>query len=124
MLGVLAQAKAVRRQVTSLARLNLELARAEEKKKATALGIAGGMAGGGGVLVFYGIGFLLAAAAAGLAEVLPLWASLIIVTGAILLVAVILGLFARRFARQASPPLPSLAIEEAERTLKTLRGNA
>ena len=74
-----------------------------------------------GVLVFYAIGFLLAAAAAGLSETLSRWLSLLIVAGAVLLVAVVLVLLARRFARAASPPLPSQAIDEARRTADTLK---
>ena len=106
-----------------LATLNLELAKLEGKQKATALGLAGGLAAGAVVLVFYAIGFAFAAAAAGLAEALSLWLSLLIVAGVILVVAVILGFVAMRSARKASPPQPSQAVEEAEWTLKTLRGN-
>ena len=43
----------------------------------------------------------------GLSEALPLWASLLIVTGIILALAAVAGLLARRFARKASPPKPS-----------------
>ena len=77
MLGVFAQMNAVRRRAQSLAKLNLELAQVELKQKATALGIAGGLAAGAAAVVFYAIGFGFAAAAAGLAEALPLWLSLL-----------------------------------------------
>ena len=122
-LGVFSRVNAMRRQLRSLTALNLELAKLEGKQKATALGLAGGLAVGAAALVFYAIGFAFAAAAAGLAEALPLWLSLLIVAGVILLVAGILGFLAMRFARKASPPQPSQAIQEAEWTLKTLRGN-
>jgi hypothetical protein len=121
--GVFSRVKAVKRQLRSLAAMNLELAKLEEKQKATALGIAGGLAAGAAALAVYGIGFSFAAAAAGLAEALPLWLSLLIVAAVILLVAGILGFLAMRFAQKASPPQPSQAIREAELTLKTLRGN-
>jgi hypothetical protein len=113
----------MRRQLRLLTALNLELAKLEGKQKATALGLAGGLAVGAAALVVYAIGFAFAAAAAGLAEALPLWLSLLIVAGVILLVAGILGFLAMRFARKASSPQPSQAIQEAEWTLKTLRGN-
>jgi Putative Actinobacterial Holin-X, holin superfamily III len=122
-LGVFSQVKAVGRQLRLLTALNLELAKLEGKKKATALGLAGGLALVAVALVLYAIGFAFAAAAAGLAEALPLWLSLLIVAGAIFLVAGILGFLAMRFARKASPPQPSQAIKEAEWTLRTLRGN-
>jgi hypothetical protein len=122
-LGVFSQVKAMGRQLRLLTALNLELAKLEGKKKATALGLAGGLALVAAALVLYAIGFAFAAAAAGLAEALPLWLSLLIVAGAIFLVAGILGFLAMHFARKASPPRPSQAIKEAEWTLRTLRGN-
>jgi hypothetical protein len=56
------------------------------------------------VLVVYAIGFAFASAAAGISEALPLWLSLLIVSGLILLLAAIAGLLAVRFAQKASPP--------------------
>jgi hypothetical protein len=53
-------------------------------------------------------------------ESLSLWLSLLIVTGVLLIGAAVLGLLAKRSAGKLSNPLPSAAIEEAERTLKTL----
>jgi Flp pilus assembly protein TadB len=82
--------------------------------------MAAGFAIGAAALVFYAVGFLFAAAAAGIDEALPLWLSLLIVAGVLVLIAAILALLARRSAKKLSPPLPSAAIEEAERTLKTL----
>jgi protein-S-isoprenylcysteine O-methyltransferase Ste14 len=120
MLGVKAQTRAVQRRTKSIARLNLELAKLEAKQKATALGIAGGMALVAVVLFFYAIGFSFAALAAGLAESLPVWASLLIVAGLIILTAATLALLARRFAKKASPPKPEQAIEEAKRTVEML----
>jgi hypothetical protein len=120
MLGVKAQARAVRRRTRAIAQLNLELAKLEAKQKGTALGIAGGLAVVAVVLVLYAIGFSFAALAAGLSESLPLWGSLLIVAGLIVLTAAILALLARRFARKAMPPKPEQAIEEADRTIKML----
>jgi hypothetical protein len=120
MLGVKAQARAVNRRMKSIAQLNLELAKLEAKQKATAFGIAGGLAAVAAVLVLYAIGFSFAALAAGLAESLPLWASLLIVAGLIVLTAAILAFLAKRFARKAMPPKPEQAIEEAQRTKEVL----
>ena len=124
MLGVKAQARAVNRRMRSIARLNLELAKLEAKQKATAFGIASGLALTAVVLVFYAIGFSFAALAAGLAESLPVWASLLIVVGLILVSAAILTLLARRFAGNAMPPKPEQAIEEAQRTVEMLDSHA
>lgn len=123
MFGFLSQTKAVKRRVQTLVQLNLELAKLEAKKKATALGVAGGMALVAAVLVVYGIGFAFATAAAGLSEAFPLWLSLLIVTAIILLAAAILVWLAVRFARKAAPAKPEVAIEEAERTIGTLQSH-
>ena len=113
MFGFAARTKAVTRRFQSLAQLNIELAKAEGKQKATALGMAGALGALAAVLAIYGIGFAFATAAAGLSEALPLWLSLLIVTVVILVLAAIAGLLARRSARKASPPKPSQAIEES-----------
>jgi hypothetical protein len=120
MLGLKAQTRAVNRRMKAIAGLNLELAKLEAKQKATALGIAGGLALVAVVLVLYAIGFSFAAAAAGLSETLPVWASLLIVAALIVLTAAMLALLARHFARKASPPKPEQAIEEASRTIEML----
>ena len=123
MFGFVARTKSVKQRAQSLVRLNLELAKLEAKKKATALGIAAGLALLAVVLVVYGIGFALASAAAGLSEALPVWLSLLIVALLIFLFAAIAGFMAVRFARKASPPQPAQAIEEAERTVESLRSH-
>jgi len=121
MFGLVTHAKQVQRRETSLAQLSLELAKLEGKQKLTALGVAGGVGVAALVFVVYAIGFALATVAAGLSEALPLWLSLLIVTAVLVLLAVIAGLLAVRFARKASPPAPSQAIDEASRTMKTLQ---
>jgi len=123
MLGFVARTKSVQQRTQALLRLNLELAKLEAKKKAMALGVAGGLALLAVVLVVYAIGFAFASAAAGISEALPLWLSLLIVAGLLLLFAAIAGLLARRFARKATPPKPAQAIEEAERTVEALRSH-
>ena len=123
MFGFVSRTRSVKQRAESLVRLNLELAKLEAKKKVAALGVAAGLALLAVVLVVYAIGFAFATAAAGISEALPLWLSLLIVTGLILLLAAIAGLLAARFAKKASPPKPAQAIEEAERTVETLRSH-
>ena len=123
MFGFVAQTKAIKQHVQSLVELNLELAKLEGKQKATALGVAGGLGVAAAVLAVYGIGFVFATVAAGLAEALPLWLSLLIVTAIIFALAAVAGLLARRFARKATPPTPTQAVEEAQRTVTTLRSH-
>jgi hypothetical protein len=117
MFGVAARMKDVRKRTQTLVQLNLELAKLEGKQKATAVGVAAGLAALAGVVLVYAIGFALAAAAAGLSEALPLWLSLLIVAGILLLVAAIAGYLALRSVRKASRP--SQALAEAERTVES-----
>jgi len=123
MFGVVTLTKSVKQRAQSLVHLNLELAKLESKKKATALGVAAGLALLAVVLVVYAIGFAFASAAAGISEALPLWLSLLIVAGGILVLAALAGFLAVRFAQKASPPKPAQAIEEAERTVEALRSH-
>ena len=121
MFGLMADVKAVKRRMHTLVQLNLELAKLEGKQRATALGVAAGLGIVAAALALYAIGFAFASVAAGLSEALPLWASLLIVTGIIILLAAIAGMLAVRFARKASPPQPSQAIEEAQHTLERVK---
>ena len=122
MLGIVSQAKRVRARMEAVARLNLELAKLEGKKRGTALGIAVGLAVLAAALVIYAIGFLFAAVAAGINEELALWLSLLIVAVLILLLAAAAGFVAVRFAKKVS--VPSEAVAEAERTVETVRTHA
>jgi hypothetical protein len=123
MFGVVARVKAVQTRARALVRLNLELAKLEGKQKATAVGIAGGLAAVAGVLLVYAIGFAFAAIAAGLSEALALWLSLLIVAGILVLLAAIAGFLAKRFAGKAVPPQPEQAFEEAARTVETMQSH-
>jgi hypothetical protein len=124
MRGIVRQVKQVKATAMSLVSLILELGQLEAKRKAAALGKAAVFGITAGVLVFYAIGLLLAAAAAALNETLSLWLSLLIVAAAVLLVAFVLVVLARRFALAASPPRPEQAIDEARRTADTLKTHA
>jgi len=121
--GVVARAKAVKSRTLSLVQLNLELAKLEGKQKVTAVGLAGGLAATAAVLLVYAIGFVFAAIAAGLSEALSLWLSLLIVAGILLLIAAIAGFLAKRFASKARSPQPEQALEEAARTVETIKSH-
>jgi membrane protein implicated in regulation of membrane protease activity len=123
MLRAVAEARATQRRIRSLAKLNLELAKVEAQQKARALGIAAALGVVALAIVLYAVGFGFAAVAAALDLALPLWASLLIVVGAMLLAAVILALVAMRFVRKALPPEPSQAIEEGQRTIETVKSH-
>jgi hypothetical protein len=120
--GLAAAAKGVADHASALARLEIELALAELKKKATALGLGLGLGVAAAVLGLLAVPFAFAAIAAGLATFLPVWLALLIVAGALLGVAVLLGALAAGRLKKGTPLVPEQAIHEAKLTGETLRG--
>src|SRR5689334_12787802 len=115
--------KQVSEHASALARLEVELAALELKRKVAALGIGIGMLVGAAVLALYGLGFGLASAASGLANVVDMWLALLIVAGALFLVVAILALLGIRSLKKGTPPVPEQAIDEAKKTADALRSN-
>jgi Flp pilus assembly protein TadB len=121
--GVGIAAKQVAEHASSLARLELELAGVELKKKAGAFGAGVGLAVAAGLLALYALGFGFATIAAGLATFLDTWIALLLVTVGLLVIAVILGLLAKSRIKRATPPMPEQAIREAKLTTEALKAN-
>jgi hypothetical protein len=121
--GVGPAAKQVAEHASSLARLELELAALELKKKAASLGAGIGVGLGGALFAVFTLGFLFAAIAAGLATAVPTWAALLITTGILLLLTGVLGGVAALLINRSTPPVPEQAIEEAKRTTEALKRN-
>lgn len=121
--GLGAAAKEVAERASAIARLEVELAQLELKKKVASLigGIV--LAAVGAVLGLFALGFGLAAAAAGFATFLPTWLALLIVFGIVLLLALVFGLIGLRRIKRGTPPVPEQAIEEAKRTTETLKSH-
>ena len=119
--GVGGAAKEVAEHASTIARLELELAASELKKKVTALGIGAGLLAASLVVGVFMIGFAFATAAAALALVLAWWLSLLIVTGALFLLASLLGGIGIGLLKKGSPPVPKQTIEEAKMTRAALR---
>jgi Putative Actinobacterial Holin-X, holin superfamily III len=121
--GVGPAAKEVAEHASALARLELELAGLELKRKVTALGVGIGLLVGAAVFLFYALGFGFAAGAAALALALPMWAALLIVFGALVLIALVLGLSGVNLVKKGTPPVPEQAVTEAKLTTEALRRN-
>jgi len=121
--GLGATVKSVSERASSLVRLELELAALELKRKASSLATGIGLAVGAAVLLVFALGFGLATIAAGIATALPWWASLLIVTFGILLVAALLGFLGVRAIKKGTPPVPEQALAEAKLTTEALKGN-
>jgi len=121
--GVGDAAKQVAEHASALARLELELAGLELKRKAGALGTGVGLSVGAAIFALFALGFLFATAAAALALVVDTWLALLIVSLALLVVAGILGLIGLKLVRRGTPPVPEQAIQEAKLTTQALKGN-
>jgi uncharacterized membrane protein YqjE len=121
--GLGATVKSVSERASALVRLELELAALELKRKVASLAVGIGLLVTTAVLMLFVLGFGLATIAAGIATALPWWASLLIVTGGLLLVATVLGLLGVRAVKKGTPPVPEQAIAEAKRTSEALKGS-
>jgi hypothetical protein len=121
--GVGPAAKEVAEHASTLGRLELELAALEVKRKVGALGFGIGLAVGGGIFFLFALGFGLAAAAAALALVVSTWLALLIVFGALVLVAGILALLGLGSIKKGAPPVPEQAVAEAKLTTEALKRN-
>ena len=116
-------AKQVAEHASTLARLELELAKLEIQQKVASLGSGLGLGLFSGILLFYMLGFVFAAIAAALATTMSTWLALLIVAGGLLLVALILGLLAYGRIKKGTPPVPEQAIAEAKLTTDALKAD-
>ena len=112
-LGLSGATRRVAEHAREFVRLEVQLATAEIKAKLAALGTGLGLLLGACVLAFLALCFALSAAAAGLATTLPWWASLLIVCGALILIAAILGIIGYTMLRD-NAPVPEQAIQQAQ----------
>ncbi|MFI2280634.1 phage holin family protein [Nocardia beijingensis] len=108
-------------QLSRLIRDELQLARVEMREKGKRFGLGAGLAGVAALLAFYGGAALVAAAVLGLTEVLPGWASALIVAGALLVVAAVLGLAGKKSVEEANPPIPREAVESVREDIEVIK---
>ena len=121
--GVGEAAKDVAERVSTIVRLELELAALELKRKFTSLGIGIGLLIGAAVLSLFFVGFLFATIAAALALAVPWWAALLIVVGIILALMAVLVFLGVNRIQKGTPPVPEQAILEAKLTTEALKGD-
>ncbi len=122
-MGVAPAAKQVAEHASALARLEMELAGLELKKKVANLGLGVGLLVGGAIFGLFALGFGLATIAVVLSIVLDSWLALLIVFGSLLFLAGILALVGLGRVRKGTPPVPEQAIREAKLTTTALKSN-
>jgi uncharacterized membrane protein YqjE len=121
--GLGAVTREVAEHASSLFRLELELAQLELKKKVTNLGLGLGLGITAAVFALYGLGFLFATIAAGLATAMSTWLAILIVTLGLFVVAAVLGLIAANRIKKGTPPIPEQAIQEAKLTTEAIKAD-
>jgi membrane protein implicated in regulation of membrane protease activity len=119
--GLSGATKRVADHARSFVQLELQLALAELKRKIVALALGIGFVAGAALLGILALFLGLAAATAGIATALPVWLSLLVMFGAVLLLTLILAVTGMVLLRRGSKPVPEQAIEEAQLTSEALR---
>jgi hypothetical protein len=111
-------------QVTTLARKEVELAKAEMSLKAKRLGFGAGAFGAAGLIGVLALGALTAAAILGLADAVDAWLAALIVAVVYAGIAGILGLIGRRRVHAGTPPVPERAIESSKEDVEAAKRSA
>lgn len=107
-------AKGISRDISTLVRQELELARAEMREKARTAGPGLGMFGGAGVFALAALGALTAFLILLLDLAMPAWAAALIATALWAAVAAVLYITGRERVKEAGNPVP-------EQTAETVR---
>lgn len=108
-------------EFSTLVRDEIRLAQLEMTSKGKRLGAGAGLFGGAGVLAWFGVGSLVAAAILGIATGLAAWLSALIVGAALLVVAGIGALVGRKEVSRAIPPVPDEALSAVKADVTTVK---
>jgi putative superfamily III holin-X len=108
-------------QTTSLARKEVELAKAEMAIKAKRIGVGAGAFGAAGLVGLFALGALTATLILALATGMSGWLAALIVTALYGAVAGILALVGRQRIEAGTPPVPERAIESSKEDVETAK---
>jgi uncharacterized membrane protein YqjE len=111
-------------QSATLARQEVELAKAELQQKGKQVGLGAGMFGGAGVFGLYALGALTASAILALATAVDAWLAALIVTAVWAAIAGVLALTGKSRVQQGAPPVPEQAIESVKEDVKWTKEHA
>ena len=116
--------KQLSRDVSSLVRSEVALARAEVSERAGTLGKGVGLVGAAALFGLIAVSCIVAAAVAALALVVATWLAALIVAAVALVVAAILAKIGRSALKSAGPPIPSNTVESAKEDVAWVRTQA
>ena len=107
-------------QTSRLVRDELLLARVELKDSVKHAGVGVGLFSGGGILALFGFGALVTGAIAGLALVLPLWLSALIVAAVLFMAAGVAALLGKKQVDQSTPAMER-AVDSVKRDVQQVQ---
>jgi hypothetical protein len=122
--SIAALVKQLSEQSATLARQEVELAKAELQQKGKQVGVGAGMFGGAGVFGLYALGALTACAILALATAVDAWLAALIVTVVWAAVAGVLALTGKNRVQQGAPPVPEQAIESVKEDVQWTKEHA
>ncbi|MFD6967940.1 phage holin family protein [Streptomyces sp. NPDC059979] len=111
-------------QISELVREEMQLARAEMTQKGKRFGKGGGLFGAAGLIGILAAQALTATFIAALALILPVWASALIVTAVLAVVAAVTALAGKKQIAKAGVPLPEKAIDSVRADLTEIKEKA
>jgi membrane protein len=114
----------VTEESSRLVRTELKLAQVEMTAKAKTAGVGIGAFGVAGILALFGIGCLIVTAIFALALVLPTWAAALIVGVLVLAVAGVAALIGKKKVGEATPPMPTSAVENVKADVAEIKESA
>ncbi len=108
-------------QTAELVRKEIQLGQLEIKDKGRRAGKGVGLLGGAGLVAFYGVATLVAAAVLGLAEAVEPWLSALIVGLVLLVIAGVVGLVGKKTTSEALPPAPEQTMASVHDDIEHLK---
>jgi hypothetical protein len=114
--------KDLSRQVTRLARQEVELAKAEMTEKGKKAGLGIGTLAAAGVSALLALGALTAFLILALAEVMPAWLAAFVVTGLWALVGTVLAMQGKKKLEEVGNPVPEETLESVKEDMQWLKG--
>lgn len=111
----------VSEQTSRLVRDELRLAQLEMTQKGKKAGLGAGLFGGAGLFAVYGLGCVVAALVLALAGPLSPWLAALIVGVILFAVAGAAALAGKKEVTQATPPMPTEAVDGVKQDVHTLK---
>jgi uncharacterized membrane protein YqjE len=108
-------------QTATLVRQELRLAQLEMQQKGKKAGVGLGLFGGAGLVAFYGVGALVAAAILALATAIDGWLAALVVAVVLFAIAGIAALVGKKEVTEATPPVPEQAIDSTQQDVQTIK---